>query len=91
MNCDIVYCHKRKCVSFPVDRIIECRCYFFGKMLAKIIVCGQAFFMHVAICYVNQRIIGWLRDFSVVSDLYNNTYTNNTIMWVFFTFLKGIF
>lgn len=57
-------------------------------MLAMIIVCAQPFFMHVVIYYVNQRIIGLLSDFSAVSDLYNNIYTNNTIM-LFVYFFKG--
>lgn len=57
-------------------------------MLAKIIICGQPFFMHVVICYVNQRIIGLPSDCCAVSDLYNNIYTNNTIM-LFFYFFKG--
>lgn len=59
-------------------------------MLAKIRVYGQPFFMHVVICYVNQRVIGLLSDFSVVSDLHNNIYINNTIKFGgFFYFFKG--
>lgn len=40
--------------------------------------------MHVVICYVNQRIIGLLSDFSAVSDLYNNIYAYNYVIFLLF-------
>lgn len=55
-------------------------------MLAKTILCEQAFFMHVVVCYVNQRITGLLSDFSILSDMCNNIPTNNTISLIFFFF-----